>query len=257
MDMQDKEFDQLFNSKLNDFEVEPSANVWQNIAREMEGKKAKRSIVPYLSVAASVIVVAAVSLLFYNKTAEKPDQPVKIVKVKPIKPLSATDTNAAPVVIDRVEDDTYLKTAAVAAAKVRKTSPVDKSQQAQPMEQEIALVSPEPITQSPETLLSVVPVEKPAFLQSAASVSNVDLNMTAVVNQPKNAVSAPIERFIDPVFENMNSKKRARGLGGLVNKIVAAVDKREDKLIEFTDADNDEGARVTGVNLGFFKIKKQ
>jgi hypothetical protein len=125
------------------------------------------------------------------------------------------------------------------------------------MEQEIALVSPEPITQSPEPLLSVVPVEKPAFLQSAASVSNVDLNITAVVSQPKNAVSAPIEKFIDPVFENMSSKKPARGLGGLINKIVAAVDKREDKLIEFTDADNDEGARVTGVNLGFIKIKKQ
>jgi hypothetical protein len=52
-------------------------------------------------------------------------------------------------------------------------------------------------------------------------------------------------------------KKRASGLGGLINTIVAAVDKREDKLIEFTDANNDEGSRVTALNLGIFKIKKQ
>ena len=28
MDMQDKEFDELFRSKLDEFEAEPSGNVW-------------------------------------------------------------------------------------------------------------------------------------------------------------------------------------------------------------------------------------
>jgi hypothetical protein len=46
-------------------------------------------------------------------------------------------------------------------------------------------------------------------------------------------------------------------LGGIINTIVAAVDKRDDKLIEFTDNDDDDGSRVTAVNLGIFKIKKQ
>ena len=53
------------------------------------------------------------------------------------------------------------------------------------------------------------------------------------------------------------AKKRASGLGGIINTIVAVVDKRDDKLIEFTDSENDEGAKVTALNLGIFKIKKQ
>jgi hypothetical protein len=45
MDMQDKEFDRLFSSKLKNFEMEPSPMAWENIAGELHGKKARRSMV--------------------------------------------------------------------------------------------------------------------------------------------------------------------------------------------------------------------
>ena len=44
MEMRDKEFDQLFTAKLDEFEMEPSPAVWQNIAAELDGKKAKPAI---------------------------------------------------------------------------------------------------------------------------------------------------------------------------------------------------------------------
>ena len=51
-------------------------------------------------------------------------------------------------------------------------------------------------------------------------------------------------------------KRGISGLGGLINAIVAKVDKREDKLVEFTES-NDDGALLSGVNLGLLRMKKQ
>lgn len=39
MNMSDKDFDQLFQSKLANMEMEPSASVWNNITDELDGKK--------------------------------------------------------------------------------------------------------------------------------------------------------------------------------------------------------------------------
>ena len=52
MDMQDKELDKLFQSSLDDMEIEPSAHVWGEIAGKLDAAKRKRSLAPYLSFAA-------------------------------------------------------------------------------------------------------------------------------------------------------------------------------------------------------------
>jgi len=256
MEMQDKEFDQLFNSKLDDFEVEPSTQVWQNITRELDGKKAKRSLMPYLSIAASVIVVASVALLFFNKTAKKQDKPDNVVKVKPVKPLPTPDTDAISITIDK-GDDGYLKEAMMAAVETKKPAQASNVLQVEPEKKEITIASPMPAMQIGQPVLAAVPVEKQTLLQPLTQATDVGVGPIALVNQPKEINEAPQSRIMDPIPEKNQEKKRAHGLGGLFNTIIAAVDKREDKLIEFTDADDDEGSRVTGVNLGIFKIKKQ
>ncbi len=75
--MQDKEFDDLFRSKLGDFETEPSAQVWQNIDAELDRKRRKKSIFPMLGIAASIIVLITAGILF-------------IPKKENVKPLSLT-----------------------------------------------------------------------------------------------------------------------------------------------------------------------
>jgi hypothetical protein len=254
MEMQDKEFDQLFNSKLNDFEAEPSEEVWQNIARELGGKKAKRSIMPYLSIAASIVVIASLSIWLFNKEQEKAQHPVKLVKrVKPFKPQADTNESSA---LGNIDEETVKETT-TASTKIKTGSDSTKPQIAEQVTQEAAIALPSAMDQKPEPAVAVVTTEKPTLTQLMAPGNDIGLGMATLVNKPKEIIEVPDTYINDPTPEKAPSKKRARGLGGLINTIVAAVDKREDKLIEFTDADNDEGSRVTGVNLGILKIKKQ
>lgn len=255
MEMQDKEFDQLFNSKLNDFEAEPSAKVWQNIDRELNGKKARRSITPYLSIAASVIVLASVSLWFFNQKQEKAQHPVKLVKrIKPFKPQTDTNESTAPVSI--VEE--RLNEAVAANIKIKTASGPNKPRVTEQAPQETTIALPEAISQKPEPVLANVPAQKAPVLQPAVPANSVPLSTGLLADNPVEYIEKPIDAGKDtPATEKSPVKKKAHGLGGLINTIVAAVDKREDKLIEFTDSDNDEGSRVTGVNLGLIKIKQQ
>jgi hypothetical protein len=64
MDMQDKELDELFSSKLDDLEMQPSARVWENISAGLADKKRKKRLVPFLSIAASITVLVASYVLF-------------------------------------------------------------------------------------------------------------------------------------------------------------------------------------------------
>lgn len=51
--------------------------------------------------------------------------------------------------------------------------------------------------------------------------------------------------------------KRIRSIGDVVNLVMAKVDKREDKLIQFTDSDDGDESNVTGINLGIINLKKE
>jgi hypothetical protein len=51
------------------------------------------------------------------------------------------------------------------------------------------------------------------------------------------------------------TKPRIKSIGGLVNFVIAQVDKREDKIIEFRDGE--EGSEVSGINLGPLKFKNR
>ncbi len=254
--MQDKEFDQLFNSKLSDFEIEPSAEVWQNINRELNGKKAKRSIIPYLSIAASVIVLASVSLWFFNQHQEKTKQhPVKLVKrVKPFNPQPGVNESGAPagIVKDRLAE------VIDAGIKTKTGSGLNKPQIIEQMPQETTIALPEAIVEKPAPVLAVAPAQRAPVLQPAVPANDVPLSTGLLADNSVEYIEKSVDAVKDaPVTEKPAVKKRAHGLGGLINTIIAAVDKREDKLIEFTDANDDEGSTVTGVNLGIFKIKKQ
>jgi len=258
--MQDKEFDGLFTSKFDGFEIEPSPMVWQNIAAELDGKKAKRAIVPYLSIAASVIVLLSVSIWFFNRSTEKPDQHlVKILKgIKTGKQQPVIKDNGSIEPVEKIENEGGLKLAAVKTGSDKRTDQTVIAQAAgQPQQQETPILTPEPINQKPEPLLAVLPAEKPITLQAAVPGNDVPLTTGSLAEQSAAPDNKPQEALAATEPGKVQVKKRAHGLGGFINTIVAAVDKREDKLIEFTDNDGDDGSRVTAVNLGIFKIKKQ
>jgi low affinity Fe/Cu permease len=260
MDMQDKEFDKIFNSKFEDFQVEPSPMVWDNIADELDGKKGKRSLAPYLSIAASVIVLLTTGVLFLQKqdqTTVQHSNPAKFTanSIKPVVPVTTepvtTITAVKPTTIEKPID----RVAATASNQPKRISPVNKITaptvtNTQPVVKDLQPVK----TESPQLIAAVSP---PVTNPLKATVPDVQLSpkSTDVIAQ------APVERptVMASNVEAAPAKKHGiRSLGGLINVLIAKVDKRDDKLIEFSDSDDDDAeSNVTGVNLGVIKIKRQ
>jgi hypothetical protein len=255
MDMQDKEIDELFSSGFQDFEVEPSKNVWPGIISRLEAGRRKR--MPYLSIAASLLILLTTGLYFITREKVEPKKPVKVVLTQNNKPVKSIIA-AKPVIIENdaqpVSHKPMLTAKTVRPAKLKEkdmiiTAP-DKATltaqvpEIQPAEQLTQLTPKhEAITQfvvpSAEIPLSVKTEtpEEPTFITKAV--------LTAQAPQAdKTIVAAPAK------------KRRIRSLGDLINVVVSKVDKRKDKVIEFTNTDDDE-ATITGINLGFIKIKKQ
>src|SRR5947209_8023399 len=87
MKMQDSEFDELFRSKLDNFETEPSNNVWQNINHELNAGRRKKILTPILSIAATVLVLIAAGVLFIPQKASVVDKRLPQTKIAQTTPV--------------------------------------------------------------------------------------------------------------------------------------------------------------------------
>ncbi|TSJ44193.1 hypothetical protein FO440_08475 [Mucilaginibacter corticis] len=256
MDMQDKEFDEIFSSKFEDFEAEPSPMVWNNIADELDGKKSTRTVLPWLSIAATIVVLLTAGALFLRK--DKPttgdNKPSKLVATH-IKPAISKEDNQNAGPVDQAKPSDKI---AVAANHQHKNSlPVHKViepvtdkennqdnevQQSKPDDQRLIAAIPDASIANTKPVLPDVKLNPKATGISAQAVTERPIVMASAGNE-----------------ESEPAKKHGiRSLGGLINVLIAKVDKRQDKLIEFSDSDDDDTeSNVTGVNLGVIKIKKQ
>jgi hypothetical protein len=248
MDMQDKEFDRIFNEKFEDFEVEPSAMVWDNIAEELDGKKAKVVMMPWLSIAATVLVVLGAGIFYLQKGEIVKDQPKqnKLVASHVETPTTVISAQPVETVIAMPADNvvSIVKHHDNVIPSVNNTSaPVSNTT-------EPVVKQTEPVKNDNTQLIDAV-IDPASTHVSTATVPDVTLtpkvlDATPPVEKPVMATQAPVK------------KRGIHNLGGLVNALVAKVDKREDKLIEFSDSDDDDnGSDLTGINLGLIKIKKQ
>jgi hypothetical protein len=258
MDMQDKEFDGVFNSKFEDFEVEPSPMVWDNINAELGDKKTKGTIMARLSIAATIVVLFTAGILFLQKD-KAVDKPIKSDKlaankvkqelsIKTDKPVKKQDK-----VIIAIKPSDQI--ASNGAHRLKNISPVNKV--TVPVVQPIINTQVQPQTINPDNKQLIAAVPNPASTHVMATVPDNDVKLASV------QTNAPVERPI--VMASADNQETApvkkRGIhsfGGLINVLVAKIDKRQDKIIEFTDSDDDDAeSNITGVNLGLVKIKKQ
>jgi len=253
--MQDKEMDGLFRSKLEQFEMEPSANVWPGIAAELDPPKKKISLASFLSVAASIVVLVGAGLLFIPKkgVVKHKGQPLAVItKTAPAinrvpavnttpqataSPVKTADINNMAIAQYKKHAKTGTITAFDTAAKPALN--IQSSQQ-----QVIAYV---PQNQQPAK--AVVPDNSTPLIAKQAPDQG-----QAYSTQPQIA-ALPV---IAPQKDTAAVKPRhgIHSFGELVNVLVAKVDKRRDKVIEFS-ADDDGESHITGVNLGIIKIKKR
>jgi hypothetical protein len=250
MDMQDKNIDELFRAKLDVFEVEPSADVWPRIAVQIDLNRRTKRRMRYLGAAASVIVLLTAGVFFI------PQKVKEAGKKNPARNMAKTATNlpavkhediltgkiGRAVLTQRIVSRRDKKHNPVSAERIGPTIKIpDTGLKAQPViasvpyrEQVIEPVVPDIATQL-------------AVKQSIAEAPNL--------GSKPNLVSAQLPARDNQHAGPVKTRHKIRGPGDLINVVVEKVDKRRDKIIEFTD--DDDETNVTGINLGIIKIKKE
>ena len=256
--MQDNEFDGLFRNKLDGFESEPSERVWTGVDAGLEGKK--RPVLFWLSLAASIVVLITAGMLFMPK-GHRDEHPGNTIVKNTAQPKAAKP-------VEQV---------AIAPVAVKKTEPVKaglKTRIATYKEQEI--VAPAPV--KPEEAIvrnePVKPIEQPEMIASAVTPKADQVKSTPVVPGPETPLVAKSNIDIDAVANTLKpvlaanaqpqvklttpavKKHGIRNFGDLVNLVVAKVDKRKDKAIQFTDDEDGDGSTLTAVNIGPVKLAK-
>lgn len=260
MDMQDNELDKLFRSALDDLEIEPSARVWTGINSQLNAGKRRRSLMPFLSVAAGIILLITAGLLFMpeitkvnqqqtsaNKITENQSvaKSLAVVKARPaVTTANSTNKKVAAKVIASADN--------FAAVKANKELVRHKAAKT-PELKEIMAGSNEgsaPVLASRGNDL-INPAAPDARNEITGGPEVDDL---AFKGKPQLAAAQLPD--VDKLKPAPVKKHRIRSLGDVFNVVIAAVDKREDKIIEFSNTDEDD-ATITGVNLGIIKVKKE
>ena len=262
MKISDKELDELFSSKLDGLEAEPSANLWQNISFELDKKPRKKSFVPALRIAAGLIVVLSVGLLFLQKNEPVKNQlSKKLVKVE----LAKKDPS-----IEQIENLGDKKSMLLLSAKIKAVKEVRaikkpgrvsnpklvsnlKLETSYPSTQTLAQNKTETNQQQETTNANIAQTKMAVVPDMATKLTMQPENETpeAPVNKPQ---ILPAKRSIPATI---GKRKGIRSMGDLVNLVMAKVDKRNDKLIEFSDNDDGDESNITGINLGIITIKKE
>jgi hypothetical protein len=255
MDMQDKDLDKLFQSALNDYEIEPSANVWTGITGELDAGKRKKVWLPYLSIAAAAVLLITAGVLFIPKEVKtiNPKKDGLAGVNHPIKPKTAAGPiQATPLetAVDKKPEEAVAAPAnSLAAINIHKPN---KKAVAAPPTQDIA----KPDDQQP-VLASATNKQEVKVAVQPDTVTRIfpkHIDEAPVFASIKSPVAATEVSTIKPATPA--KKHKIRSLGDVFNVMIAAVDKRKDKIIEFSNTDEDD-ATITGVNLGIIKVKKE
>lgn len=255
----DKELDKLFQQRFEDAEVEPSGSVWDKIADKVDREKTvKRSFSVFWMAAASVIIVTGAGLWFYK--------PVEVIKLQG----KAQDQMA----VNRADDVKLPETTETGRA-------VDSNQ---PKIAEFALTKSVGIksenfrlkAEMPSTEWNTEIVSKQLENNAASTNTGKKVNAQIAlqtkqeakiparytgdqskldVTQPDMIAKAEIPDDNTEFEKEVSTPKKIRSIGSLVNFVIAKVDKRDDKIIEFKDGE--EGSSLSGINLGLVKFKSR
>ena len=256
MEMQDKEFDQLFRSKLDNFEAEPTGQVWDGIVEGLGGKRRYRALLPWISIAASITILAAAGILFIpQKHTDSTKPPVKLmvaktnpqpaaIKADPVKVQPQNVVQPAPVV-NNIAAVKHVKTVGTVPANPV-ASPTVVTSVAKPDDQQVmAAVQPKR-----DIITPVVPDMVLSNKQLTDDIATIAPSKAALTANALPAADKPAETDV------ARPKRSTHGIGGFLNAVIAKVDKRKTKLIEFTDADDDE-TNIMSINLGALKSKRE
>lgn len=248
--MQDKEFDRLFRDNLEDIEITPSRNLWPGIEEATGETGRKRSLIPFLSIAASIIVLIAAEVLFIPKrTAIVKQQSVKlaanVTKSEKQEPVVSREASLPAAVVPSKSAVALSAAAVVHIAHHKMVNEPKVEEQTTPT----AAVQQPVIAQAP-----VIKVTSPQQAIDNTQIASAQPAQQPVAIKPEEIAAIPVTE--ESAAAVPAKKHRIHSFGDMLNVVIAAVDKRKDKFIEFSNTDGDE-ATITGINLGIIRVKKE
>jgi hypothetical protein len=264
--MQDKEIDELFSGQLANFEMQPSPSVWNKVAAGLDNKHSKKRVGLMLAAAASVLALLTAGILFLNKKTDtgKAEQHNNIAVIrKDTRPNTRSEINEQTVKQPATTGQQPTAMAVSSAPVIARTAHPTKSGL---IKQPKSVVSSPSAT--PQVTIPPVSVDEQeqqqqvlaAVVQHKTDVSKPvvpDITLNTAATQPEQTDNTSVVSTTTQVSNTIKPKKRGiRSFGDIVNAVVAKVDKRTDKVIEFSNTDDDEST-ITGLNLGIVKIKKE
>lgn len=255
--MSDKELDKLFKDRFNTYEMEPSAGLWDKISGQLDAPaKAKKKPFSILWLAAASTAIVLGAGLWLSQPDEltqagQKKQQMAIVE----KTLQADQPEESQPVLEHVPAEKNV-TSKVSLASVGKYS---KSEGIK------AQASENVLAQMPVRSKEIQPPAEVAKKENEESSSLASIQEVKTQNLNKEELGGPLHRQSELVLAQETGDKeeqepeighhKIKSIGGLLNFVIAKVDKRENKIIEFKEGD--EGAEVSGINLGFVKIKSR
>jgi len=254
--MQDREFDDVFRSKLDGFEAEPSAKVWMGIDETLDEKSRKKAILPWLSIAASVLILVSAGILFIPKKTIPQQGDNRIVKAqhaisKPkqetaIKtPASQTQIAAVPVIAKPAVHH-IKKIEKIVAPVVQPTEVIAKTDAPKTNEQLVLAVVPQ---KQQQVTQPVVPGN-----DTPLAIKQTDINNTPDQQTKPALIAQQPTPVTKPAVTAPPKKHGIRNFGDLVNLVADKVDRR--RAAQLNDDDDDESV-IAEVNKGIQRIKKE
>jgi len=251
MKMSDKDLDQLFSSQLADMEIEPSASVWKKIKPEIENKEdAKQGTLTWLQIAAAVVILATAAFMLRPQTGKVALHGEYSAAKVNTSPNGLAITPQANPGLGDIQVSEGTRPEAFATPKHRYN------------DGRTAVVMPL-INKADTTHVMIARIE-PTETHDAAQqqISQPVTPEVKLINNPQLQNNQPVKTLAAnnvPVQKEtpVAQKKKIRSLGDLFNVVIAKVDKRPNKIIQFKDNDDDDSEfGVSGVNLGPIQIKK-
>jgi hypothetical protein len=258
MKMRDKEFDKVFKDKLFDLEVEPSDSVWAGVESKVSRGGSPKSWLPLIGIAASTLLVISFGLAFLIKQGNQSgSQVVHLTHHKKEDKLTATA--ALPVNARLMAQQIMPEPVKKAGGRLQVVKHYIKPMR---INTDVATADTERSAQLSATVpLASNGAARAGIGRMAATErfepARIDVTSAARVNintgiQPNDSLPLlSIKRIA-----KHGSRRKVITLGDMFNAVIAKVDKRKDKIIEFENTDGDESS-ITAVNLGIIRIKKE
>ncbi|MBC7653371.1 MAG: hypothetical protein H7098_02730 [Oligoflexus sp.] len=258
--MLDKDFDQLFKSSFEDFEVQPAANSWDKITDALDKKPKSKSFGIFLMAAASVVVVLGIGIGLYTK-------PTEVIKLRgntdEVLSQSSNEQNKGVGIVEDADEEN-VKSETVIDIKNNNTlannqSITTKNKNNFKTDATIGSTSNVLLIKDTEIEPSQMVGTKAVRAKTVTEriledEASKNLDDTKVKTQTLLAQNTIDENLVEN-GNRTNRRQKIKSVGDLVNFVVAKVDKREEKIIKMSKTDESDN-EITGINLGLFKFRK-